>query len=272
MIEIYHVSDLHFGQYDFQTRKAKALLKQMDEQEGISSSSNKYLLVTGDITDAGADWEYDLAVECLSPFRGKILVIPGNHDYAHVRGSVYSESRARDFDDVLCEKLNVGSKYFDKIPSLRLLPNAENPTVMLAGLNSNSKQKLCDSLGFLSCGQIRTLQGYLDDSRYRNLLKIVYLHHIPCSATQSLMMDLIDWEELWGVIQSRADVVAFGHEDLAGPKTDRPMNPYRISGAKPWILDANNSVNEYASYRIRINDNNVAVEAIFYPNPPRHIP
>ena len=81
MIEILHVSDLHLGKNAYMNGLAKSLLQAVSERYPFAGKENTYLLVTGDVTDHGRNGEYDLAGQALTPFKDRVFITPGNHDY-----------------------------------------------------------------------------------------------------------------------------------------------------------------------------------------------
>ena len=113
MIAIFHVSDLHFGKSSAQNQKVKDLLKKISRQFPFTKNSNRYLLVTGDITDGGKTAQYKLAKDALSAFKGRVFVTPGNRDYGRM-GWEYSEASAKHFDDPFAESLEFTHPFFDK--------------------------------------------------------------------------------------------------------------------------------------------------------------
>src|SRR5512139_3139562 len=113
MIEIFHVSDLHFGKSPKQNRKAESLLKKINRQFPFTKKNNRYLLVTGDITDSGNADQYKLAKGALRAFKGRVFVTPGNHDYGHW-GWEYSVESAEYFDTPFAESLGFTHRFFGK--------------------------------------------------------------------------------------------------------------------------------------------------------------
>ncbi len=112
MIEIYHVSDLHIGR---DTKKAQLLLRRIKRKFEIGDHENRYLLVTGDIVQHGWKGQYKTALRALMPFKDKVWVAPGNHDYGFL-GFIYSEMSALRFDDPFALGLQFGHQYFPKFP------------------------------------------------------------------------------------------------------------------------------------------------------------
>ena len=145
MLEIFHVSDLHFGQSNDQNEKAKSLLDGISRQFPFTGDSKRYLLVTGDITDGGKQSEYELAMRALWPFKGRVFVTPGNHDYGSLKGTDYSERKARRFDDPFAKILGFGHPFFDKKVFVQELQGPpSHSALVIIGLNSCAKKGVFD--------------------------------------------------------------------------------------------------------------------------------
>jgi hypothetical protein len=258
MITILHVSDLHFGQSADQNRKAKALLDAIRPLP-----PNCYLLVTGDFTQSGTPGEYGRAGEALSPFAGRVLVTPGNHDYGTSWfGTGYSPEKAKYFDDPFAKDLGFKHHFFDKkVFVMTLEDRSDNSTLMMIGLNS------CAKAGFSAEGEVGRpqrdeLRCILDGSN-PHVPKLLFLHHVP-TANLGAGMTLRDREELMAVVDGKVDVLAFGHHgvvmqpDQRGksirllPAPPRPMRSRRVvvGTKRVWVLDADSSVAEQACYLI----------------------
>jgi len=126
MIELFHVSDLHFNR----KKGVKEFLTSIKDKFVIEKNSNKYLLVTGDITDDGKKRQYDLASTALMPFAGFVRAVPGNHDYGNM-GFIYHKERAQYFDNVFLKKLKIKHNYFFKVLSCdRFLPRLDHPGIL----------------------------------------------------------------------------------------------------------------------------------------------
>jgi 3',5'-cyclic AMP phosphodiesterase CpdA len=107
MLEIFHVSDLHFGKSDSQNNNARSLLQGISQRFPFKDNKKRYLLVTGDLTQRGEQEEYALAGQALSPFVGQVFLTPGNHDYGSFLGTDYSEQKAQHFDDPFAKVLGL---------------------------------------------------------------------------------------------------------------------------------------------------------------------
>jgi hypothetical protein len=284
MIEIFHISDLHFGKSDSQNQKAQHLLDGIRQRYSFTDSNSRYLLVTGDITHSGTTEEYDLALKALLPFKGRIFITPGNHDYGSWLGMAYSKKTAQYFDDPFARTLEFHHAFRCKrIFNCQL--NTLQDKVLVIGLNSCRKVGLID----ISQGEIGECQRMELDELLRNaddqIPKIVFLHHIPHKdAVSKFSMTLRDWKELMAIVSGKVDALAFGHQGkvLGTEQKDitrslslhRPMavRSLSIPGTKSLtkglkeciILDADSSVYEQAFYHITVENNilSVAVEKL----------
>ena len=209
MIEIIHVSDLHFGK---KTIKSRNLLKKIKEKYEFGGDKYTYMLVTGDITDNGIEREHQLAVKYLKPFAKYVHIVPGNHDYEGT-GFWYSKKAAIRFDTILCPELGVRHKFFPKKPYFKLLDDKKGTKALIIGLNSCSKTPLFFDIaeGKIGDEQLRELQKILGSQDYKQIPKIVFLHHIPHRAVKSIGMDLRDREKLMRVVTNKIDACSFGH-------------------------------------------------------------
>jgi len=287
MIEIYHVSDLHLGR---DTREAKRLLKKVKEKFEIGEHENRYLLVTGDITQHGSKRQYIMALKALVPFKDKVWIAPGNHDYG-IFGFIYSEHRAKNFDGILTRGLGIGHQFFPKPPFSKLIEDGNGNKVLLIGLNSCLKtSSLLDiAKGEIGEEQRNNLERILAESMYINIPKIVFLHHIPHKRAHGLGMSLIDFSELMDIVRNKVDALTFGHEgkmEDADPEIakkrkiseqiidrlidikgmDLPIREMKLRSGRGqgirYYLDANHSVKDQACYRITIDGIKVTARLI----------
>lgn len=277
MIEIYHVSDLHLGR---DTREAKRLLKKVKDKFEIGEHKNRYLLVTGDITQHGSKRQYIMALKALAPFKDKAWIAPGNHDYG-IFGFIYSEHRAKNFDGILAGGLSIGHQFFPKLPFSKLIEDGNGNKVLLIGVNSCLKTSswLDIASGEIGEEQRNSLERILAESKYKDIPKIVFLHHIPHRRAHGIGMSLIDFSELMDIVRDKVDALTFGHEgkmEDADPEIakkrkiseqiierlidikgmDLPIREMKLRSGKGqgirYYLDANYSVKEQACYRISI--------------------
>jgi hypothetical protein len=276
MIEIFHVSDLHFGKSDSQNRKANSLLEGISRQFPFNEKSNRYLLVTGDLTQNGKEKEFKLAGQALSPFTNRIFVTPGNHDYGSLLGTDYSKRKARYFDDPFAKELGFKHSFFDKkVFTCPLQEQSGHSSLIMIGLNSCAKEGVLDfAQGEIGESQRNELTDILTQCDPQTP-RLLFLHHIPNKDAEfELVMTLRDWKKLMAVIKGKVDVLAFGHQGKVmeidpkkkfRPAQTRPMRVRSISiksksGGKSdsrqaLVLDADGSVAEQAFYRITLDGN-----------------
>jgi len=283
MIEIIHVSDLHFGK---KTVKAKRLLGKIKDEYKIGEIPNRYLLATGDITDSGTKGQYDLAVKALSVFKDNVYVVPGNHDYEGW-GIWYDPKSAKRFDRTLCKRLGVNHDFFPRIPFSNVLDDKAGNQVLIIGLNSCSTVPLLLDLseGEIGEDQRNELKKTLDRQNYSKTPKIVFLHHVPHKRSVGIGMRLRDYRELMSLVRNKVDALLFGHTGAMEDVSKSEMKKLGISESKRikletaqknamvgrelkirsgraqgirYYLDANKSVEDQACYNIKIDENSVS--------------
>ena len=279
MLEILHVSDLHFGKSAKQDRKATALLKGISRQFPFTGPHNRYLLVTGDITDHGRKSEYELAMQALSPFTGRVFVTPGNHDYGSFSGITYSERKARHFDDPFAKTLGFEHPFFDKKVFVQELQGPPgHSALVIIGLNSCAKKGVFDfAQGEVGKNQLNELKQVL--AQYgTEMPKLLFLHHIPNKdAEYEFVMTLRDWEDLMAIVGGRVDVLAFGHQGkvMEVGLRKKPMlaqtRPMQVrsfavgrkrDSKRALVLDADDSVDEQAFYLITLDGNKPTAKVV----------
>lgn len=271
MIEIFHVSDLHFGR---QTRKAMLLLRKIKEKFGIEEGGNQYLLITGDITQDGQKRQYKKALDALIPLKGNVRLVPGNHDYGFL-GFVYSKKSAKHFDNILAEDLEIDHHYISKEPFSEIIKDRDGNKVLLVGLNSCSMTKtwLDIAKGDIGDSQRNSLIEILSDRAYKDIPKIIFLHHIPHRRAKGVGMSLKDYRKLMAIVRNKVDALTFGHEgSMKEPnrkeirKRSLPIREMKLRrGTRQGIryyLDANQSVKEQSCYRIKIEGNKVSARRV----------
>jgi len=280
MIEIFHLSDLHFGKTKDWTDRAQRLLKNVLKKFQEDEHKNAHLLITGDIIDnwglAKNLWkdQYKLAEKALIDFKSKVSLVPGNHDYG-LGGFGYSQACVDYFDNSFLPALGVAYGFRTKRPYREILDDGKGSKVMLIGLNSclMTPGILDISKGEIGKKQRARLGQILNDTDAKDIPKIVYLHHIPHRRAEGIGMSLTDYKELMAVVQERVDALAFGHEGaMKDPSKKRawhvspPARPMRIRRAAyrgiKYYLDANSSVQDKSCYRITVEGGTVTASLL----------
>jgi Icc protein len=75
---IAQISDIHCGEVSFDPGLMNSVLKRVDAMDP------DLVVIAGDLTAAGYEWEYQEAAEWLDRIRQPKIVIPGNHDSRNV--------------------------------------------------------------------------------------------------------------------------------------------------------------------------------------------
>jgi predicted phosphohydrolase len=291
MLEFYHISDLHFGQGLFNSRDGliKDFLERLYAQEKFEGSQSKFLLITGDITQAGKKKEYERAIKELERFKGKIFFVPGNHDYGNFFSIFYDPKSASLFDSLLCQQLQPGRQFLNK--DLQLFPVTTNDEkVLLIGLNSclvrsatgTGAQKFGQAFGLVGYKQLAALKELFEKPEYAEYKIILLLHHIPDQYAQGITMDLLDREDLIAIAIQNVDAFCYGHEGgmkepeegvkaVRAPIPKKPARPMKLrrmavpqglvmtlakglkaSTGTPYSLDANHSIDDSSCYLIKV--------------------
>jgi calcineurin-like phosphoesterase family protein len=276
VIEFFHISDLHVGRIlgGSHTTRTRELIGKLENKFHILTSKNKYLLITGDITDRGTKAFCAKAISILRPYKGKVHFVPGNHDYSEcfASGFFYNDINARRFDAVFAEELDSRQVFYERRPFFQILDDGENTKVCVIGLNSCLKlvggSSAGATFGLLGHKQISGLDKWLNNDRIKRYPKLVYLHHIPYQPAKGYLMNLLDWDDLMEVLKNRVDIVAFGHEGkMREPraahrrKIDPASRMMRARHGEKWgikyFLDANHSLKAKACYHIRISGRHI---------------
>ena len=218
-MKIVHLSDLHLSGFSFMPEWGESVIKL------VNSLSADMVIVTGDLTDDGYKYEYDIAITYLRRIEVENkLVLPGNHD-------------AR----------NEGYRLFEGIFGTRF-PWYEDNSVVIQGIDS-SQPDIED--GHIGRGNYSTIQGRLND---RGKVRILALHHhlIPIPGTgreRDIPVDAGDVLKL--CIESEVNFVFSGHKHVpwvwklgdtyfvtAGTSTTRRLKGGGYPSFNlPWIVE-----------------------------------
>ena len=106
-LRIAQISDIHCGELTFQPEVLSTIV------ERINAMSPDLVVVAGDLTAAGYQWEYEEAARWIAQIEAPKVVIPGNHDsrnvgYIHFQrlfGERFSKYRVA-FDEVRSQRLH----------------------------------------------------------------------------------------------------------------------------------------------------------------------
>ena len=274
MIELFHISDLHICQSRANDIRVCNLLDILEFKYFLSEAENRYLLITGDIVQHGTIKQYKSALTRLRRFKGKLLLIPGNHEYGF-QGTGYTEKAAMHFDEEFHRELVGNFEFRNKLPLVKEIKDDSGNSILFIGLNSCrlTKSILDFATGEIGEQQLNELNKILIKYQDKKFYKLVALHHVPHrTGRPGPIMTLIDRGAFMDIVKDRIDVLAFGHEgkDLIDPNNgelpftgniSQQVRPMKVMSANhfgiKYYLDANNSVNNRSCYRIEVNNQNI---------------
>jgi 3',5'-cyclic AMP phosphodiesterase CpdA len=207
VMKILHLSDLHFHRNNKDNKKVIATL------DNVKANYPKhYIVVTGDIVDDGHEKQYDNAFSKLKKFKGRIFIVPGNHDFGAV-GNFYSRERAKRFDEKLTIPLEQGGTFLAENKPVVNVESEGGDSVMFIGLDTNLET---DHPFDFACGevgevQLNALDAILTNSQSTEMKKILFFHHHPFMYNNPFM-ELKDATALARIVFNRIDVLLFGHK------------------------------------------------------------
>nr|VFK52832.1 MAG: 3',5'-cyclic AMP phosphodiesterase CpdA [Candidatus Kentron sp. TC] len=206
-----HVSDMHIGKGPMHDGVVEKLLLHI----GKTYPKDTLLFVTGDITSDSDEEQYQRAAEMLEPFRERILIAPGNHDYAVDKRSVLFSERAMErFETHMTRRFGMLGSYLGR--NAPIMEDFHEQKILALGVDSNreTKSPLDFNRGCVGEPQISLLREQLKNPYYdeNGYLKVVYLHHRPIdfAGPVETIMGLDDKEEFLDDARG-ADLVLFGH-------------------------------------------------------------
>jgi 3',5'-cyclic AMP phosphodiesterase CpdA len=220
------LSDLHIGKSN-NLEKTHAIvnwiLKNQDQHQ------SDLVLISGDLVDDGATWQFEQAREEISRLRESgylVLVAPGNHDSGH-SGVMESPASKRDFRDLI--------SHVSEYPAVFI--KSGNAFVVLDSMEGEMEQvDLLGANGCLGLKQLQKLDLLLDELAENPAVEIVVLvmHHHPFDYL--FYHGLRDHEDLKGIISRRkgqpprVNALLFGHKHLDHRFNDPEDNKEQLYG------------------------------------------
>lgn len=248
-MKLLHISDLHFHRNKSDNKEALATLKFIEQ-----NFPKHYLIVTGDIVDDGHEKQFDQAFKALKPFKGRVFICPGNHDFGAV-GNFYSRERAERFDRMLAEPLDQGGTFTgDATPVVNVIREKKDK-VMLIALDTNLET---DHPFDFACGevgetQLAALDTILSIQANHDMIKLVFFHHHPL-VLNNPFMELKDAYDFWRAIYGKIDLLLFGHKHES--KHRQNMNGVQ------HVLASDNSPGKQYAREIVIENGEVGVNDV----------
>jgi len=205
-----HISDLHFHRNANDNVAAASLLNFI-----YQNYPDHKLIVTGDIADDGDEEQFDQAYVALAPFKGRIFICPGNHDFG-AAGNFYSKERAVRFDRKLSIPLQQGGTFTgDATPVVNLLIDDYDKVILIAlDTNLETESPFDFACGEVGERQMSFLKTVLADPSLADRTKILFFHHHPFIHNDPFM-ELKDARELMRTIYQKVDIVCFGHKHVS---------------------------------------------------------
>jgi 3',5'-cyclic AMP phosphodiesterase CpdA len=258
MIEVIHVSDLHFNN-DGGDAAAEQLLERVYDR--YFNNLHTHLLVTGDVVDDGTEGQYEKAAHALSRFAGRLLMTPGNHDCGAL-GNFYDPAALHRWREHFEPMTTNCTRSADKVPTETML-DVDGERLICFGLNSNllTVSPLDFACGEVGQPQLDDLLFLLNRAAFMDVPTLVYLHHRPRGIAwpESLVMALKDGPAFLEAVEGVVDVVAYGHSgDSVELQYHRPQ-PATSLTHDTYYSDANTSVGTQTCNRIVVTGIDVRV-------------
>lgn len=225
-MNIIQLSDLHIG-------KSNNLEKSVRIVDWIINNKKSHqsdlVIITGDLVDDGATWQFMQAKELLDLLRFKeytVLVAPGNHDYGPEGFRESSKSR-REFAELISGVSEYPHLYISKGQAIVVLDSMEKEL---------EKIELWGAQGCLGKKQLQKLDLLLDDLDQNTAIEnvVVVLHHHPFDYL--FYHGMRDHADLKGVISARlvqpprVNCLLFGHKHLENRFNDPEENKEELYG------------------------------------------
>jgi 3',5'-cyclic AMP phosphodiesterase CpdA len=244
-----HLSDLHIHTHDSDNTDVSSILNFVSEKY-----PDHRLIVTGDIADDGTVEQFENAYALLQPFKGKIFICPGNHDFG-AAGNFYSHERALRFDDILAKQLNQGGTFKgDSTPVVNVLRDGSTE-IMLIALDSNleTEHPFDFACGEIGESQLSALNTILATTPSAGMVKVLFFHHHPFMVNDPFM-ELKDAKALASTIYGRIDLVLFGHK--------HEMKQWKKRWGTKYTLASDNSPGKQFAKEMTIDGTGISVTPV----------
>lgn len=251
-----HLSDLHIHTHHKDNENAASMFAFISKMY-----PDHRLIVTGDIADDGKVEQFENAFTFLQPFKGRVFVCPGNHDFGAV-GNFYSYERALNFDRIIAEQLNQGGTFTgDSTPVVSMLQEGATK-VMLIALDSNleTESPFDFACGEIGESQLAALNTILTTTGDPAIIKVLFFHHHPFMHNDPFM-EMKDARALAKVIYGRVNVVLFGHK--------HEMREWKKVWGTEYVLASDDSPGKDYAKEITIDQTGISVQPLPIARPRR---
>lgn len=246
MIKFLHISDLHFHKSDKKNAKILKTLSNIEKR-----CPKHKIILTGDITDDGDKKQYSNAIKALEPFKGRLFVAPGNHDYGK-SGNFYHINCEKHFNTMFVKKLGLEG-FSNNTPVVSIIEEKFNVAVIALDTNLRTEHPFDFACGEVGTKQLRALDSILKRKTLENHIKILIFHHHPFMFNNPFM-ELKDAKKLWKIIYNRVDVVAFGHK--------HESSMWKNYGGVPFVLSSDDTPGKKYAREIKIQDSKISVKNV----------
>lgn len=209
-MKIIHLSDIHIGKSNNHKRFVSIVDWILEKK---STHKSKVVIITGDIVDDGALWQYKEAKKQIDRLRNDditVLCTPGNHDYG-TNGIIENRKCIKYFKKYLSGDIDY--------PHYELIEN--HAFVLLDSMLEEMKEiEFWGAQGKLGQDQLRNLDNLLNEleDNSSETKVIIALHHHPFYYDYFLklrddeLFKKVITREKYGT--SRANCVIFGHKHV----------------------------------------------------------
>jgi len=207
-MNIIHLSDLHIGRSNNTenvSRLVEWILDHADQHQA------QVVVVTGDLTDDGAEWQLQRAAELLDPLEAagyRVFTVPGNHDYGPF-GITESQQSVENFQ----KYLGGGVEY----PHLEVVESTG--FVLLDSMQGEVRSiEFIGAEGQLGKEQRQKLDQLLDSLAENSAVDqvVILLHHHPFDLKK--FHEMRDAKRFLKIVRSqekpRVTALLFGHKHL----------------------------------------------------------
>lgn len=200
VMRLIHISDLHIRKNNKDNTVVKNKLSEIYKM----MENGDVLVITGDITDDGNSVQYENAYELLHPFKGRIVIVPGNHDFGKW-GSFYNSDCVKRFAK-LREKLCSTTNY------MLCVNNILKGQILYVDSCLRTGSVIDFAQGKVGWWQRWRLKSKLIEMKKHNMLSVVAIHHSPYYSNRFCRLQ--DSKEFLETVLGFANCVLMGHEHM----------------------------------------------------------
>ena len=229
-MRIAHISDLHIldlagvragrfanrrllGGVNLVLRRARQYRADILERliEDVLREDVDHVAITGDLSNLALESEFERVFHLIKLLGGyaRVSVVPGNHDY-YTGGAIEARRFEKYFHGFMYQGYtDLGTVFY---PYTKVLDD-----VLIVGLNSACHTTPPMAYGTISAKQLDAADKLLSSTRFRNLRKVVLLHHTLHRRAwhTEATTRLVNRENLLRVLmRNRVDLALYGHDHL----------------------------------------------------------